>query len=405
MKFITNKNKTLLIKLLCFIAIISTITSTYTNLKSKSKARTNTNSLLLNKLKTGDSKDPKSLFKPDAERCKNDVVIDNTFEDSFPRRKKNLLEQLGFNQGPVTYLIDFLEEAFEKYSKVIYREMKQIYDDAKAISVSEGTGTKDPYYLAKIATQNGTALEDLKPDEYYRMIKAKVPSFNSTVYEASITIPQLVEVFKTNKWSLAQENYVFEAKKLVDKFDFNGDGRLSFREFILAMIFKTEDLVRSKICSKCLEAVNEEVIDPMYTFIDCEKRNMVNAEEMWKSLKYLLRRNENTFNIFTCKISNEMYRTSSINDFVLKAHKSLLGYVTRNEFRTGLFLAYWDRYIGETDLLIEQENKRKDERWGNKGQNDNVCGNIHKHIATIKKEIQEAQVAKLKMKQNMVTVG
>lgn len=281
--------------------------------------------------------------------------------------------------------------------------MKQIYDEAKQISPTDGT--KDPYYLAKIATQNGTATEDLKADEYYRMIKAKVPSFNSTIYEASITIPQIVEIFKTNKWSLAQENYVFEAKNLVDKYDFNGDGRLSFREFILAMIFKTEDLVRSKICSKCLETVNEEVIDPIFTFMDCEKRNMVNAEEMWKSLKYLIRRNENTYNIFTCKISNELYRTSSINDFVLKAHKSLLGYLTRNEFRTGLFLAFWDRYVGDVDLLEEKETKRKEERWGNKGENDNICGNIHKHIDIIKQEIKEAKIAKLKMKQNMKTIG
>merc|ERR1712166_343602 len=229
----------------------------------------------------------KTLFKPEAETCKSGFVENNAFDDSFPRRKKNFFDKLGFNEGPITYLVDYMEEAFEKYSKNIQKE--------------------------------------LKPEEYYRLIKARVPSFNSTIYEASITIPQMVEVFKTNKWSLSQDNFLLEAKTLVDKYDFNGDGRLNLREFVLAMIFKTEDLVRAKICSKCLENIAEEVIDPIYTFIDCEKRNMVSAEEIWKTLKFLIRKNENTYNIFTCKISNEVYRTSSINDFVLKSHKTSLG--------------------------------------------------------------------------------
>jgi len=308
--------------------------------------------------------------------------------------KKNFYDKLGFNEGPITYLIDYLEEAFEKYSKNVQKEFKQIFDDAKQIAAPEGV--KDPYYLAKLATQNGTAKEDLKPEEYYRMIKARVPTFNSTVYEASISIPQMVEVFKTNKWSLSQDNLLLEAKTLVDKYDFNGDGRLNFREFVLAMIFKTEDLVRAKICSKCLETIVEEVIDPIFTFIDCEKRNMVSAEELWKSLRYLIRRNENTYNIFTCKISNEVYRTSAINDFVLKAHKSALGYLNRNEFRTGLFLAFWDRYAGELNLKEDVEVKRKVERWGDAGKKDNVCGSIHLHMNEIKKEIKEAKEQRMK---------
>ena len=329
MKFITNKNLIFSIKLVCIFCIISQITPARTNLKSS--VTTSATFLTQNKLKTEEIKDPKSLFKPEAETCKSETIVDNTFVDSFPRRKKNFFEKIGFNEGPITYLIDYMEEAFEKYNKNIAKEFKQIFDDAK--QVTPGNGLKDPYYLAKIATQNGTALQDLKPEEYYRLIKAKVPTFNETIYEASVTVPQMAEVFKINKWSLSTENLILEAKTLVDTYDFNGDGRLNFREFILAMIFKTQDYVRAKICSKCLENINEEVIEPIFTFIDCEKREMVSAEEIWKTLKYLIRRNENTYNIFTCKISNEVYRTSSINDFVLKAHKSSLGYLTRKEFR------------------------------------------------------------------------
>jgi len=387
LKFITNKNLILTIKLLCILCAISNIVSAKNNLKNT----------FLSKAKTEEVKDPKTLFKPEADTCKSINVDIDGFADSFPRRKKNFFEKLGFNEGPVTYLVDYLEEAFEKYSKNIQKEFKQIFDDAKGISPAEGV--KDPYSLGKIALQTNNITEELKPEEYYRLIKARVPSFNSTIYEASITIPQMVEVFKTNKWSLSQENFLLEAKTLVDQYDFNGDGRLNLREFVLAMIFKTQDLVRAKICSKCLENIAEEVIDPIYTFIDCEKRNMISAEEMWNSLKYLIRRNENTYNIFTCKISNEVYRTSSINDFVLKAHKTSLGYLTRNEFRTGLFLAFWDRFAGDISLKDDVENKRKTERWGNAGKNDNVCGNIHKHQQVIQKEIQEEKEHKMKMEQ------
>ena len=391
MKFITKKNLILSIKLLCILCAITNIAS------EKSFLKNTASTSFLMKAKTGEVKDPKTLFKPEAESCNSGFVEKSAFDDSYPRRKKNFFDKLGFNEGPITYLVDYMEEAFEKYSKNIQKEFKQIFDDAKGMSPAEGV--KDPYSLGKIAMQNSNITEELKPEEYYRLIKARVPSFNSTIYEASITIPQMVEVFKTNKWSLSQDNFLLEAKTLVDKYDFNGDGRLNLREFVLAMIFKTEDLVRAKICSKCLENIAEEVIEPIYTFIDCEKRNMVSAEEIWKTLKYLIRKNENTYNIFTCKISNEVYRTSSINDFVLKSHKTSLGYLTRNEFRTGLFVAVWDRFAGDITLKNEEESKRKIARWGNGGKDDNVCGNIHKSQKVIETEIQEEKEKKMKLEQ------
>jgi hypothetical protein len=378
------------VKLICILSTISFITSGKNLLKNTAS----TTFLSLNTNKVQASVDPKSLFKPEADTCSKPDT-DTAFEDSYPRRSKNFFDKIGFNEGPITYLIDYMEQALEKDTKNIQKEFKIIFDEAKQSIAPEGV--KDPYYLAKIATQKGNAKEDLKPEDYYRMIQAKVPDFNIAIYEASVTIPQLVGFFKTNKWTLHQDNLVLEAKTLVDKYDFNGDGRLNFREFILAMIFKTEDLVRAKICSKCLENIVEEAIDPIFTFIDCEKKDMVTAEEIWKTLAFLIRKNDNLYNIYTCKIVSEVYRTSSINDFVLKAHKSHVGYLTRKEFREGLFLAYWDRYTTEKGLLNDEvEAKLKIERWGNGGKDDNVCGNIHKQMKIITKEVQEEKEEQMK---------
>merc|ERR1712166_474990 len=110
-----------------------------TNITSEKSFLKNTASM---KAKTGEVKDPKTLFKPEAESCNSGFVEKSAFDDSYPRRKKNFFDKLGFNEGPITYLVDYMEEAFEKYSKNIQKE--------------------------------------LKPEEYYRLIKARVPSFNST---------------------------------------------------------------------------------------------------------------------------------------------------------------------------------------------------------------------------------
>ena len=110
MKFITNKNLIFSIKLLCILCAISNIFSAKNNLKTTSTAATE----FLSKIQTEEVKDPKSLFKPEAETCK--PVADYDFDDAFPKRKKNFFDILGFNEGPITYLVDYIEEALEKYS-------------------------------------------------------------------------------------------------------------------------------------------------------------------------------------------------------------------------------------------------------------------------------------------------
>jgi Ca2+-binding EF-hand superfamily protein len=314
------------------------------------------------------------LFKPGSSVCPKNNAKSDMFTNSFPKKKKNPYTALNLNNGPVTYLIDYIEDAFKLQNKLIPSIFKSIFEEAK--SQISPTDFKDPYSLQKLATGNPFSTETLGNDELYQKWLSKDKNFNKEIYENSVTIGQILTILKSWRWGTNIDDPVMEAKALVDTFDFNGDGRLNFREFIIAMIIKTKNLVNAKICTKCLEDIVLDIIEPMFTFMDCHQKNMINAQEIWRGLKHLNRKNPKSYDIYTCKIKDDRYRTTSVNDFVLKGHKKILGYITRKEFRLAILTAFWDRYATRTGVDENAEKKRKEKRWGNNGQTDNVCMKI-----------------------------
>jgi len=329
----------------------------------------NKNSMLISDFKA----DSIPLFQPDGNNCPK-IIEEAKFDLSFPKRRKDRFTPLNLNQGPIAYLIDFIEDGFKNQNKLIQSMFKSIFEDAKSQTAPENY--KDPYSLLKMATGNPMSTETLANDELYQKWLVKDNKFNKDVYENSLTVGQILTVLRNWRWAVNMVDAANEAKALVDEFDFNGDGRLNMREFVIAMIMKTKELVPARICTRCLEDIILDIIDPIFTYLDCKRKNIINAEEMWKGLKFLNRKNPKSYDIYTCKIREERYRTSAVNDFVLKAYRKTLGYISRKEFRMALLIAFWDRYTTPMGIDEEGENKRRQKRWGDNGEKDNICERI-----------------------------
>ena len=215
------------------------------------------------------------------------------------------------NNGPVNYLMDYLENAFKQEGNSFDNIFKSIFDDAK--SQSAPSDFKEPYPLFKIASGKALNKENLATDVLYKKLLTKDKKFKKEVYENSITVGQIASILKTWKWGTDNPR---EAKKFFDRFDFSGDVRLNFREFILAMNVHNKDKVSEGSCTHCLSEVVSEVLNPIFVFLDCKGKNLISAEKIWTGLKYLNKRNPDTYNIYTCKVRDDKYRTSAINDFV-----------------------------------------------------------------------------------------
>ena len=165
--------------------------------------------------------------------------------------------------------------------------------------------------------------------------KALKPSFNKQVWEASVTIPQVRMASK--KWNF-NANSNDAAREIVDTYDYNGDGRLSRKEYLIAYLNINRAIIGQKSCSfytnskgqktenECIHSFVKNIIYPMFFKADCgDYDDKIGSEEIWYSFKSLIRKNgdkdEKRFNIYDCIILNEPYHTTSINDFILKSQR------------------------------------------------------------------------------------
>lgn len=335
----------------------------------------------------------KRLFKNPLKRC-NDYdnspakgltvkvkVGTQSGQFGIPNKKENQYEAQKLGWGPSAYLFDFLD-------KLLQDPITKAFNGAWSAAIGMKEASLKEYseqYTLNNILSGDTSLDLTKMTEEEKLAAAKstISEFDPDEYKNSLSAGKIFNILKDWKWNTnpASTN---PTKTLIDQFDFNGDGRLNKREFILAAIINNRNVLNVVDCQFCFHKIAYKTIDPIFMYLDTCNSGTVNSEQIWKGLKKLRIANDNAFNLYNCKLNEGKFRTTSVNDFVLKAKKSMEGELNMAEFRVGILQAYWDRHTeGNTIYSGKEKNAHnlKSLRWTPEGNTDIICETIKEQRA------------------------
>lgn len=325
---------------------------------------------------------PKENEKPEEETYISSPVSKKRIDGSdmvLPHKKRNNYELINQGWDASAYFFDYLDPLLQK---PIVDEFNRILIEANKLQ--DDATYKDPYTLENLANLSGGISRQLTNQEMLIKLPILFPGLNPALWQTYISAAKMSTIVK--EWNWDQDTTKSDwPKNIVDKFDFDGDGRLNPAEFILAMIYNNKKTRNSiKKCQNCLMEIFENFLDPIFAFIDCDEDGIITAENIWNSLKILRRkelRDPNQFNIYNCDINGSKIRTTAINDFVLKSETSRNpGKLDKTEWRYGILLGYWTRQIDKSTLLIDDSKNMKPLRWRNNGAFDIDCLNIKNNV-------------------------
>lgn len=383
----------LLIKIGLAIACLALIASSLkVKIQSESSAKTETLSktelmskedftVQWNNLFTNILRPPQLCMPPSRLMITKADTAEKEKDMKIPKSKPNpWAKEQGF--GPSGYLWDYLDDVI--LSDVL-SEFMSMWQSAKAMTKPDPILYADPYSLDKLVYYYSQGLEgDLfkgglqDESKLLEIIVKYNKNFNPTVWQNSISAPQLFNILQ--QWGWYEFPVPDFARHALSIFDFDGDGRLNPSEFILLAIIVNKNLFRSTSCKQfCFEKVLTTKIDALYAFLDCDGDGWVSAENMWLGLQNLKRSDSSKYNLYNCQMPNAInkgYRTTSMNDFILKNWKAADGFVNIHEFRAGILLGYWDRMVDNYKVYIDDSRNKKNDRWANNGLDDITCKKI-----------------------------
>lgn len=308
---------------------------------------------------------------------------------SLPEIKENKFEAKKFGLEKSAYLFDFLDAALEQ---PIMLALQKLWNTAYSHKPTESTDLKDK----KLESFNPYALQFLfnstETDKFlFCEFKKFRKNFNQKVYNESITLPQFRAAAKT--WTF-HKNKNDPLKYIFDQHDYNGDGRLSRKEFILAFLNSHKTTLGEPACAEepCIHSVIRDLISVIFERLDCKENEKINAEEIWEGIKTLkrfvtdengnLKTNEkqNNFDMYQCAAKGIQVHTNSVSDFVIKSQKTFTGYLDKTEFVRGIMLGYWSRNVDELKFHLDTEKLEnlkhsksgKELRWNDNGV-DLIC--------------------------------
>lgn len=273
-----------------------------------------------------------------------------------------------FGGNEVGYYFDYLDPCWQKpisqIFKNLYEEAKKMPDDPVA----------DPYSLEnQLKALASSGLGDKISHELFYHTGSEVvkfqedamvsvnPKFNPGIFAIGITYVQLSHLLKEWNWVPAKmADYSDPAKHVLDKYDWDGNGRLDPREFIFYSIKENKQMLTDKIIRKFFYTdFVENILDPFFAYADCDGDGVIDAENIWFASELLTCRNPVKWDIYKCDAkagdSNSDYRTSAVNDLVLKNERTVDGFLNREEFYSGILLGFWDRQVSPRGVLEGDE--------------------------------------------------
>jgi len=261
------------------------------------------------------------------------------------------VKQWGF--GQVAYLFDFFDPSLRPLH---LEEFDKIWAKFSHYPKEDSKDYKDPYNMLKEIPAELDAAAKKKITDQIAKFQARI---DTDVHKLSINAVQVNEGLKENRWFF-DRSLKDNAKNFVKNFDLNGDGRLSPRELILGSIYHNKGILGSDDCTMCYEDLSDK-IDGIFAYIDCDNDGLVSAEEMWEHLPKL-RRDTTKWNFYNLA-GDATIRTAVVNDFILKNTWSVKGRVSKNEFRLGVLLGFWDRQTDDHGIVKDDSKNLKKLRW------------------------------------------
>jgi len=298
--------------------------------------------------------------------CEKTRVYDLIVKDYYNKYERKNLITNKFNwikkwgEGPVAYLFDYLDSVLRND---ILEEFKGIFKNITSYSNIDNKEYQDTLNM-------NTYMNDVRLRiGYSQKIKDYNNRIKTSYFKSAVNTVQLRQAIPALGWIIPNKDDDY-AKKFVLNYDIDGDGRLNARELILGSIIGNKGNFKNKNCKLCFDKTISK-IDKIFDFINCAKNGFIDAEQMWESFPLLIR-NTSMYNIFS--IRNDMsIRTNAVNDLVLKNVELVDGFLSKEEFRIGILLGFWDRQTTESGIIDGDSRNLKSLRWSDDGMTDTIA--------------------------------
>ena len=327
----------------------------------------------------------------------------------------------------INYVFDFLDEMVikkeknDKLNEMIRKKFSDSFEEAKKMKktdtrysnmytapkllfyFSKGAAGEQPFTDPRLmdpksinngqtATPSGmvpptpanpvkpTADDAVVPEAVFKAIQSFNKNFDKTIWENGVTPMQVFHILNDWGWGAPGEDRdMNDIKKIVDTYDFNGDGNLNPEEFTIFQIHSTIKVGHQ--CAKhCFRNIIDKVLEPLFMYLDCDSDGYINATNLWEGLKMVFRGDSKKYDMYACSFPvelNKEYRTNCTNDLVLKATYAADGFLTKDEFIKAMLTGFWEREADTKSYGVNSETQEGlKSRWSSNGTKDIECDKI-----------------------------